>query len=128
MQNNSEIEEKPKVSLKVTNPRARDIDLVAIAPNKVVKVSRPKTEELRFDAGVAALAEREKTKVAEERKVEKLQAFAVASKKRATEAKSSKSVKKSSKVTKTNKSPAKKDIRKALSAVKSSVRAFSKIA
>ena len=85
-----------KHSLKVANPHGKDVDLEAIAPNGVVKVSHPKSAEFQFDARVAAISERNKTSALEIQKVKKLEAFRKASQKRASAALNNSTKKRSS--------------------------------
>jgi hypothetical protein len=96
------------------------VDPEAIAPNAVVKVSRPRRGELKFNAGAAAVVERNKVNEVQLQKAQQLKDFQKVSQQRAAArlrtAKASED------------SPKKKaDLAKAMKAARQGLRTFEKI-
>jgi hypothetical protein len=118
-----------RASLKVADPRARNVDPEAIAPNGVVKVSRPRRGELKFNAGTAAIVERNKVNEAQLEKAHKLKEFQKVSKQRAAAAVGVVKSTRARKGVASEESPKKKaDLAKAMKEARQGIHTFEQIA
>jgi hypothetical protein len=118
-----------RASLKVVDPRARNVDPEAIAPNGVVKVSRPRRGELKFNAGAAAIVERDKANEAQHEKEQKIKEFQKVSRQRAAAAMTVVNTARSQKRVSSEASPKRKaDFSEAMQRARQGIKTFEKIA